>query len=256
MTVVYWSSLCIRSVMMLISASKQTIKKLQQRLTDLKKTLQRELNVQTLPNDDVTDHLTTGHDHSRPNQQYSSASSKQQTLTSAAAAAALHVTNGYNSGTAGSSGDERSPSSFPVTSRAHAALHKHSLYANATSNISASDLADFAGTFKNNPSASSKDSGHKSSAVAAVAATRSSRTGALDYERDINFNYLRHVVLKFMLSRESEALHLIKAVAMLLDFTSDEQKMLRETLEYKMSWFGSRPKLGEGQFSKYVPPTY
>ena len=235
---------------MLNSASKQTIKKLQQRLTDLKKTLQRELNVQTLPNDDVTDHLT-GHDPTRPNQQYSSASSKQQTLTSAAAAAALHVTNGYNSGTAGSSGDERSPSSFPVTSRAHAALHKHSLYANAASNISASDLADFAGTFKNNPSASSK--GHKSSAVAA---TRSSRTGALDYERDINFNYLRHVVLKFMLSRESEALHLIKAVAMLLDFTSDEQKMLRETLEYKMSWFGSRPKLGEGQFSKYVPPTY
>ena len=84
--------------------------------------------------------------------------------------------------------------------------------------------------------------------------SRGTRQGVLEYNRDINFDYLRHVVLKFMLSRETEALHLIKAVAVLLDFTTDEQQLLRETLEYKMSWFGARPKLGEGQFSKFVPP--
>ncbi|XP_067599434.1 golgin subfamily A member 1 isoform X1 [Pseudorca crassidens] len=59
--------------------------------------------------------------------------------------------------------------------------------------------------------------------------------------REINFEYLKHVVLKFMSCRESEAFHLIKAVSVLLNFSQEEENMLRETLEYKMSWFGSKP---------------
>uniref|UniRef100_A0A8C5LMF0 Golgin subfamily A member 1 n=1 Tax=Jaculus jaculus TaxID=51337 RepID=A0A8C5LMF0_JACJA len=59
--------------------------------------------------------------------------------------------------------------------------------------------------------------------------------------REINFEYLKHVVLKFMSCRESEAFHLIKAVSVLLNFSEEEENMLRETLEYKMSWFGSKP---------------
>lgn len=59
--------------------------------------------------------------------------------------------------------------------------------------------------------------------------------------REINFEYLKHVVLKFMSCRESEAFHLIKAVSVLLNFSQEEENMLKETLEYKMSWFGSRP---------------
>uniref|UniRef100_A0A8C9PZZ7 Golgin subfamily A member 1 n=1 Tax=Spermophilus dauricus TaxID=99837 RepID=A0A8C9PZZ7_SPEDA len=59
--------------------------------------------------------------------------------------------------------------------------------------------------------------------------------------REINFEYLKHVVLKFMSCRESEAFHLIKAVSVLLNFTQEEENMLKETLEYKMSWFGSKP---------------
>ncbi|XP_062063557.1 golgin subfamily A member 1 isoform X2 [Lepus europaeus] len=59
--------------------------------------------------------------------------------------------------------------------------------------------------------------------------------------REINFEYLKHVVLKFMSCRESEAFHLIKAVSVLLNFSQEEESMLKETLEYKMSWFGSRP---------------
>ncbi|XP_042534638.1 golgin subfamily A member 1 [Dipodomys spectabilis] len=59
--------------------------------------------------------------------------------------------------------------------------------------------------------------------------------------REINFEYLKHVVLKFMSCRESEAFHLIKAVSMLLNFSQEEENMLKETLEYKMSWFGSKP---------------
>ncbi|XP_048971003.1 golgin subfamily A member 1 isoform X4 [Canis lupus baileyi] len=59
--------------------------------------------------------------------------------------------------------------------------------------------------------------------------------------REINFEYLKHVVLKFMSCRESEAFHLIKAVSVLLNFSQEEENMLKETLEYKMSWFGSKP---------------
>lgn len=59
--------------------------------------------------------------------------------------------------------------------------------------------------------------------------------------REVNFEYLKHVVLKFMSCRESEAFHLIKAVSVLLNFSHEEENMLKETLEYKMSWFGSKP---------------
>ncbi|GAB1603147.1 golgin subfamily A member 1-like isoform X2 [Argonauta hians] len=75
-------------------------------------------------------------------------------------------------------------------------------------------------------------------------------------EKDVNFLYLKHVVLKFMLSRENEALQLIRAVSVLLKFTHDEQQMIRDTLEYKMSWFGSRPSLGRGQTAKIIPPSF
>ncbi|KAJ6651906.1 hypothetical protein lerEdw1_015929 [Lerista edwardsae] len=63
----------------------------------------------------------------------------------------------------------------------------------------------------------------------------------LNDSREINFEYLKHVVLKFMSSRESEAFHLLKAVSVLLNFSPEEESMLKETLEYKMSWFGSKP---------------
>uniref|UniRef100_A0A8D0G480 Golgin subfamily A member 1 n=1 Tax=Sphenodon punctatus TaxID=8508 RepID=A0A8D0G480_SPHPU len=63
----------------------------------------------------------------------------------------------------------------------------------------------------------------------------------LNDSREINFEYLKHVVLKFMSCRETEAFHLIKAVSVLLNFSQEEENMLKETLEYKMSWFGSKP---------------
>jgi golgin subfamily A protein 1 len=53
-----------------------------------------------------------------------------------------------------------------------------------------------------------------------------------------NFKYLKHVLLKFMTSTEDEAIHLIRAVSTLLNFSADEERLLRETLDYKMSWFG------------------
>ncbi|XP_037560578.1 golgin subfamily A member 1-like isoform X4 [Dermacentor silvarum] len=61
-------------------------------------------------------------------------------------------------------------------------------------------------------------------------------------EDDINFKYLKHVVFKFMTSKEYEAQHLIRAVSVLLRFTADEEQMIREHLDWKNSWFGTRPQ--------------
>lgn len=75
---------------------------------------------------------------------------------------------------------------------------------------------------------------------------------------DVNFQYLKHVVIKFMCSREDEALQLIRAVATLLEFSPQEEEHIRGYLNYKvslyytgdrtihncaiqMSWFGVLP---------------
>lgn len=71
--------------------------------------------------------------------------------------------------------------------------------------------------------------------------TMVTNTSDLNDSREINFEYLKHVVLKFMSSRDAEAFQLIRAVAVLLNFTREEEEMLKQTLEYKMSWFGSKP---------------
>ncbi|XP_076035414.1 golgin subfamily A member 1-like [Oratosquilla oratoria] len=67
--------------------------------------------------------------------------------------------------------------------------------------------------------------------------------------------YLKNVIIKFLTSREYEAVKLTKAVATLLGMTDEEERLLKETLEWKMSWFGSRPNLGSGQLAKTIPPS-
>ncbi|XP_055614302.1 golgin subfamily A member 1-like [Uranotaenia lowii] len=72
---------------------------------------------------------------------------------------------------------------------------------------------------------------------------------------EVNFRYLKHVIIKFLTSREVEARQLVKAVAALLQLSCEEEKLLQDTLTWKMSWFGSRP----GQHSQIslstIPPS-
>ncbi|KAH0615488.1 hypothetical protein JD844_004792 [Phrynosoma platyrhinos] len=70
---------------------------------------------------------------------------------------------------------------------------------------------------------------------APTAALTVTNNADLNDSREINFEYLKHVVLKFMSCRESEAFHLIKAVSVLLNFSQEEENMLKETLEYKLA---------------------
>lgn len=58
---------------------------------------------------------------------------------------------------------------------------------------------------------------------------------------EVKFSYLKHVILKFLTSRELEAKHLIRAVSTLLYLNESEEKLLYDTLEYRRSWFGTKP---------------
>ncbi|KAL9920720.1 golgin 97 [Glossina fuscipes fuscipes] len=72
---------------------------------------------------------------------------------------------------------------------------------------------------------------------------------------EVNFKYLKHVIVKFLTSREVEARHLLRAVATLLKLTKEEEKLLHDTLTWKMSWFGSKPDHGSGQHAFSIPPS-
>lgn len=199
-------------------------------MADLKKTLQRELNVQALPNDEITDHQRTV---------YKDTSSTYNNTThhnNDTIAPTHHNTRLHESGdTLGS---------LPVTSSTTVNVdsYRKKFYEGA-SDFSASDLENLA---------ISMASGNNNKR------NKTSRTtyAGVQYDRDINFEYLKHVIMKFILSRESESVHLVKAVAVLLDLSNDEQKLMKDTLEYKMSWFGTKPtSLGHGQYSKFIPPS-
>uniref|UniRef100_A0A3P8QDH4 Golgin subfamily A member 1 n=1 Tax=Astatotilapia calliptera TaxID=8154 RepID=A0A3P8QDH4_ASTCA len=73
--------------------------------------------------------------------------------------------------------------------------------------------------------------------------TTVTNTSDLNDSREINFEYLKHVVLKFMSSREAEAYQLIRAVSVLLNFTREEEDMLKQTLEYKVGGFFAKRHL-------------
>ncbi|XP_073980020.1 golgin subfamily A member 1-like isoform X2 [Rhodnius prolixus] len=62
-------------------------------------------------------------------------------------------------------------------------------------------------------------------------------------DNEVNFLYLKHVIMKFLTSREYEALHLTKAVATLLKLSAEEECLLKDTIDWKMSWFRSKPRL-------------
>lgn len=74
----------------------------------------------------------------------------------------------------------------------------------------------------------------------------------LNNDDDVNFKYLKHVVFKFMTCREYEAQHLIRAVSVLLHFNPEEERLIKETLNWKMSWFGTKPELPKGRLKTRV----
>ncbi|XP_047361993.1 golgin subfamily A member 1 isoform X2 [Vespa velutina] len=106
------------------------------------------------------------------------------------------------------------------------------------------------------PSASLDNDAEPSTAILNPSSSKTvTATKHANLKDDVNFKYLKHVLIKFLTSREYEALHLTKAVATLLHFSPEEERLLQQTLEWKMSWFGTRPNLGFGQTAKAIPPS-
>ncbi|XP_014611276.1 PREDICTED: golgin subfamily A member 1 isoform X2 [Polistes canadensis] len=105
------------------------------------------------------------------------------------------------------------------------------------------------------PSASLDNDAEPSTAILNPSSSKTVTAKHVNLKDDVNFKYLKHVLIKFLTSREYEALHLTKAVATLLHFSPEEERLLQQTLEWKMSWFGTRPNLGFGQTAKAIPPS-
>ncbi|RWS00414.1 golgin subfamily A member 1-like protein [Dinothrombium tinctorium] len=73
--------------------------------------------------------------------------------------------------------------------------------------------------------------------------TTTTETGVFN---EISFQYLKNIVFKFVTSSEYEAQHLIKAISVLLKFNAEEEQCIRDTLEWRMSWFKNLPIVGSG----------
>ncbi|KAK2587953.1 hypothetical protein KPH14_004039 [Odynerus spinipes] len=105
------------------------------------------------------------------------------------------------------------------------------------------------------PATSLDNDAEPSAAILNPSSSKTVTARHVSMKDDVNFKYLKHVLIKFLTSREYEALHLTKAVATLLHFSPEEERLLQQTLEWKMSWFGTRPNLGFGQTAKAIPPS-
>lgn len=178
-----------------LNEKNKLIKNLQQRLNDMKKTLQRELKYQSLPNE-------------------SKKISSLESVTCVNTPSAVQQINSSKPG------EQTAPNFTPLLNSSappQSTQNNHQLQNRRTSSTIGFTHKPFNNTNNNAQLSHLHD--------------------------DVNFKYLKHVVLKFLTSREYEAIHLVKAVSVLLNFTNEEEKILKETLEWKMSWFGSRPRV-------------
>ena len=152
----------------------QTIRMQQQRLTDLKKTLQRELKVQTLPNDD------------QPLSDSESVRPLGRTLAESRSHSAVSLNH--------ASSNSSAPHSVSSSRTTPSLLYTNS----AKISIDATLMGSAGQSLMVHNAASNNTGGHKKRKPPFNA------KGEYDHTQDLNLEYLKHVVLKFMLSREAE----------------------------------------------------
>jgi len=194
-----------------LSEKNKVIKNLQQRLNDMKKTLQRELKFQALPNDTIIGE--------------SLSPKSNPTNTQRESLAKIHAPQ---------SNDLHSSLSQP---QSPVSLLSHPFQLSTSEQPLPNHLAN-GSSISNSQFAKISLSKRLSSLSMGNPVMYNESALQLD---DINFKYLKYVVLKFFTSNSYEAVHLIKALSMLLKFSHDEEKALKDTLEWKMSWFGTKP---------------
>lgn len=58
-----------------------------------------------------------------------------------------------------------------------------------------------------------------------------------NYNKDINHEYLKNVLFRYMTSTDSETIqHLVKAISVLMDFSADQSAAIRNATNSRMSW--------------------
>jgi len=197
-----------------LNEKNKLIKNLQQRLSDMKKTLHKELKYHAFPNESNTN--DNSHHHQIPTK-------KSPTPNEDMGADAIGA------------GLSFSPADSPTST----------ISDNEVSSKKQPSIPSTLSTHNTTTGNNKKIQGRKLQSMTHQSSSGGASASMPDFSlvEDVNFKYLKHVVIKFMTSKEYEALHLIKALSTLLHFSDTEEKFLRENLQYRLSWFGTRPKL-------------
>jgi len=184
------------------------MKKQDQRLSDLRKLMQRELKIMPPPDDDSLSQSAPGQT-SMSGRSLSQLRNSSSVSVDSASAIGIHTsTETLSSSVAQSMNDMRNGSSVSVDSVSTAGVHRSATSpADTTSpaTLTLSDQLTINGQYTPFNCASSRSGrGHRSSAGSQSGVVMSPADCEYDFVRELNFKYLRHVVLKFMLSREAE----------------------------------------------------
>lgn len=177
------------------------MKKQEQRLNDLKKTLQRELKVQSLPNDDPIDPKVAALTPPLPRKNSTSRSSDSHPKTRRMNS---HERSPLPSESMPDSLDMSSNNSYGTQDYFVGQNNSHPGYRPGLDRSLFGASGSHATISVND---SVRSSPHGSYSVQQNRSRTSSVTNEFDtrhLEKDINFQYLKHVVMKFMLSREHE----------------------------------------------------
>lgn len=188
----------------MVTVIKQVIKKQEQRLADLKKLLQRELKVLPSGADNVTStYQPTAAEHAGSN------SALRIDIAAAAAAVGVHTSALHHS----HSDTAESPSPATLTvSEVGSGRHRNGVADGMSASYGGSTPWPTAGRGDGVTTSSGRTRRTSHRSFNGTSHTPSLGGGVMmspvdseyDFMRELNFKYLRHVVLKFMLSREAE----------------------------------------------------
>jgi len=195
------------------------MKKQDQRLSDLRKLMQRELKIMPPPDDDS---LSTT--QSAPGQTSTSSRSLSQLRNNSSVSVDSVSAVGIHKSTETLSlslSDMRNGSSVSVDSVSAAGVHKSAMSPaeiSSPATLTLSDQLTINGQYTPANYASSRSAGGQRSVGRSQRSSAGSQGGVVmspadceyDFVRELNFKYLRHVVLKFMLSREAEVKTLLQ----------------------------------------------
>ncbi len=69
---------------------------------------------------------------------------------------------------------------------------------------------------------------------------------------EVDVDYLKHIVLRYITAPLHDREHILKALSQALAFSADDKKLVSDVLEYKKSWFGSKPPTPRGSIAPSI----